>query len=185
MALTDKPKARLDTIETTDRMTLLMDYYGELLTARQLTLMQAYYHDNLSLSEIAESDEITRQAVRDVLVRSGSALEDYEAKIGFIARNDELQAIAHGIEAHLFELNELNQKRFRSKEVLDLCNKIYELLGVVKGNSTAQSADLPATAPQDAQSVDLSATAPQDAQSTDAPQDAVVTFKTEVINVET
>ena len=45
-------------------MTLLFDYYGELLTEKQKTCFDLYYNQDLSLSEIAEEAGITRQGVR-------------------------------------------------------------------------------------------------------------------------
>ena len=54
----------------TYRMTMLYDFYGELLTDRQKEFFDYYYNDDLSLSEIAENAGISRQGVRDVIVRA-------------------------------------------------------------------------------------------------------------------
>ncbi len=56
----------------------LFDAYGRLLTARQQRMVRLYYLDDLSLGEIAEQFEITRQAVFDSLKRSISELERLE-----------------------------------------------------------------------------------------------------------
>ena len=56
----------------TDRMTMLFDFYGELLTDRQKEFFDLYYNEDLSLAEIAENAGISRQGVRDVIVRGGS-----------------------------------------------------------------------------------------------------------------
>ncbi|MDR0818371.1 MAG: DNA-binding protein [Oscillospiraceae bacterium] len=125
---------RLDSIERTEQMTILMDFYGELLTDRQRYFMQAYYNENLSLAEIAEQEKITRQAVRDILVRSCALLERYEDKIRFCKRFTEMQTTLNAVEENLFALNDLNQSRFRSKEILDICNKVYEALQKAKGD---------------------------------------------------
>ena len=53
----------------TFRMTMLFDFYGELLTERQKEFYELYYDEDLSLSEIAENYGISRQGVRDVIVR--------------------------------------------------------------------------------------------------------------------
>ena len=49
---------------------MLYDFYGELLTDRQKEFFDYYYNDDLSLSEIAENAGISRQGVRDVIVRA-------------------------------------------------------------------------------------------------------------------
>ena len=49
----------------TFRMTMLFDFYGELLTERQKEFYQLYYDEDLSLAEIAENYGISRQGVRD------------------------------------------------------------------------------------------------------------------------
>ncbi len=67
------------------RMALLSDFYGELLTARQQEVFRYYYEEDLSLGEIAENLDITRQAVHDNLKRAESALENYEHKLGLLA----------------------------------------------------------------------------------------------------
>lgn len=61
-------------------MTLLFDYYGELLTEKQKTCFDLYYNQDLSLSEIAEEAGITRQGVHDTLARAESVLRNMEDK---------------------------------------------------------------------------------------------------------
>ena len=60
---------------------VLLDYYGDLLTEKQRDIMQLYYYEDLSLSEIAENENITRQAVRDNLKKGERKLFDYEEKL--------------------------------------------------------------------------------------------------------
>ena len=66
-------------------MTLLYDYYGELLTEKQRQLFDLYYDQDYSLSEIAAAAGISRQGVHDTL------LEGYERTLGCIARDARLQ----------------------------------------------------------------------------------------------
>lgn len=68
------------------QMSLLFDFYGELLTGRQRDFFDLYYNENLSLSEIAENAGISRQGVRDVIVRAAAVMQDIENKTGFIRR---------------------------------------------------------------------------------------------------
>ena len=70
----------------TYRMTMLFDFYGELLTDRQKEFFDLYYNNDLSLAEIAENAGISRQGVRDVIVRAEAILTDLEDKTGLIKR---------------------------------------------------------------------------------------------------
>lgn len=65
---------------------ILFDFYGSLLTEKQQEAIQLYYYQDLSLSEIAERLEISRQGVYDHLHRGEEALRDYEVKLGLIQR---------------------------------------------------------------------------------------------------
>ncbi len=65
---------------------LLNDYYGALLTEHQSEMIRLYYDMDLSLAEIAEQYKITRQGVREVLLRSQKKLEEYEQKLGLVAK---------------------------------------------------------------------------------------------------
>ena len=67
-------------------MTLLLDYYGDLLTQKQKTCFDLYYNQDLSLGEIAEEAGISRQGVHDSLVRAEAALLELEQKLGCVAR---------------------------------------------------------------------------------------------------
>ncbi len=65
---------------------LLLDCYGELLTERQQNIAELYYNEDFSLSEIAEMQHITRQAVRDSLRHSENILSQTEQKLGMAER---------------------------------------------------------------------------------------------------
>ena len=75
----------------TYRMTMLFDFYGELLTDRQKEFFDLYYNEDLSLSEIAENEGISRQGVRDVIVRAEAAMQEIEDKTGLIHRFLQMQ----------------------------------------------------------------------------------------------
>ena len=85
-------------------MTLLYDYYGELLTEKQRTCFDLYYNQDLSLSEIAENEGISRQGVHDSILRAENLLRNFEEKIGCVARASGLQQALQAIRSASDEL---------------------------------------------------------------------------------
>lgn len=67
-------------------MNLLYDFYGQLLTERQRNFVELYYSQDLSLGEIADDFQISRQAVYDTVKRAEQVLNDYERKMGLVAK---------------------------------------------------------------------------------------------------
>lgn len=67
-------------------ITMLYDFYGELLTDKQRSVMESYYLQDFSLHEVAEEHDITRQAVQDMLKRTEKLLKQYEEKLGLFAK---------------------------------------------------------------------------------------------------
>ena len=68
------------------KISILLDIYGKLLTEKQFKLLDDYYNNDLSLSEIAENENITRQAVRDNLKKGENNLFEYEEKLGIMKK---------------------------------------------------------------------------------------------------
>ncbi|NLO89590.1 MAG: YlxM family DNA-binding protein [Clostridia bacterium] len=73
-------------LEKTDRINVLFDIYGSLLTDKQKELIMMYYFEDLSLAEIAEELGISRQAVFFGLKRSEELLEKYEDSLGLLKK---------------------------------------------------------------------------------------------------
>ena len=69
----------------------LMDFYGPLLTENRVKLLRLYCEEDYSLSELAEEAGITRQGVHDALTRAQARLEEYERKLGLVARYRRLE----------------------------------------------------------------------------------------------
>jgi predicted DNA-binding protein YlxM (UPF0122 family) len=72
---------------------LLMDFYTGLLTGRQRDLLTLYYSDDLSLSEIAEIDGTSRQAVHSVIRRGVERLAEIEASLALVGQYRELNSL--------------------------------------------------------------------------------------------
>ncbi len=74
----------------------LFDFYGDMLTDKQRNVMELYYEEDLSLAEIAENQNITRQGVRDSIKRAESQMLEMEERLHVAAR---FRAMRDGLEA--------------------------------------------------------------------------------------
>ncbi len=81
-----------------DKLILLFDYYGDLLSESQKNYFESYYFDNLSLSEIGENYNVSRNAVSKDLKLASEKLNNYEEKLKIISRDDKLRKLASKIE---------------------------------------------------------------------------------------
>ena len=96
-----------DVIQTS----LLYDFYGSLLTDRQREVMELYYGENLSLSEIAAEFSISRQGVHDALKNAGRALQEYEQKLGLVDKFQQSREAIGDIDERIEGLMEDVQKQ--------------------------------------------------------------------------
>ena len=97
-------------MEKNIKMSILLDIYGKLLTEKQYNLLNDYYNNDFSQSEIAENEEITRQAVRDNLKKGENNLLEYEEKLKIMEKN-------------LISQNKINSAL---KDIKNLKNKISD-----------------------------------------------------------
>ncbi|HHT27819.1 MAG TPA: YlxM family DNA-binding protein [Firmicutes bacterium] len=81
-------------IEKTLRMALLFDTYGSVLTEKQREIFSLYYNDDLSLGEIADNYQVSRQAVKDTLRRSETTLNALEERLGLVERKERQRVMA-------------------------------------------------------------------------------------------
>lgn len=88
-------------LQKTNRINVLHDFYGPLLTDKQQTFIKCYFHDDYSLSEIAADFQISRQAVYEHLKRAEQVLEDYESKLRLVAKHEYLQSGIARLEAQI------------------------------------------------------------------------------------
>lgn len=80
-------------LEKTNRMNYLFDFYQALLTPKQRNYMSLYYLDDYSLGEIAEEFEVSRQAVYDNIKRTEAMLEQYEEKLALFEKFEQRQQL--------------------------------------------------------------------------------------------
>lgn len=108
-------------------MTFLFDFYGDMLTAKQRDMMELYYDNDLSLSEIAENEGITRQGVRDSIKRAESQLLDMEERLGLVKRFRTMRAQLEEIARVAQEIQELNRSASFSHEIEERADHIAAL----------------------------------------------------------
>jgi predicted DNA-binding protein YlxM (UPF0122 family) len=108
----------------TYRMTMLYDFYGELLTDRQKEFFDLYYNEDLSLAEIAENAGISRQGVRDVIVRAEATMQEVEDKTGIIKRFEAQRPHLDAIEAAAAEIRTLNYRQYEDPRLTELTDLI-------------------------------------------------------------
>ena len=114
------------------RMALLYDFYGDTLTDRQKEFYDLYYNEDLSLSEIAENYGISRQGVRDVIVRAEAALTELEDKTGIIRRFHVMQDQLKGLLADVDAIAQRNAQLYQDSEIASLTGSITAVLDKLK-----------------------------------------------------
>lgn len=110
----------------------LLDFYGEMLTKKQHDFLEYYYEEDLSLSEIAENEGITRQGVRDSIKRAEGQLFDMEKRLGLAKRFTELKKGVDEILECAEIINEYNLNHTLSREINDSVARIKTIASFLK-----------------------------------------------------
>lgn len=85
----------------------LLDVYGQFLSDKQRKITEYYYNDDLSLSEIAENEGITRQGVSDLIRRTESQLKSFEENCRYCESFLRLKELSAGIELENPKIKEI------------------------------------------------------------------------------
>ncbi len=99
------------------RIGFLLDFYGDVLSDRKRTVLDAYYNQDLSLSEIAGDVGISRQGVRELIKKAEEELRFYEERLGLAARFREAQRQAERL-LQLLREKGADDEIFRAAECL-------------------------------------------------------------------
>lgn len=76
---------------------LLFDFYGDLLSEKQKDIYRAYAYEDLSLSEMSEEFDMTRQGISETIHRATRNLLDYEKRLGLLSLHRRVRALADDI----------------------------------------------------------------------------------------
>ena len=85
-------------------ISFLLDFYGDVLTEKQMEILDLYYNEDLSLAEIAESNGLTRQGVRHVIKKAEDTLTDLESKLGLANRTSSVFTILKRVTIRTYRL---------------------------------------------------------------------------------
>ncbi|HDK3096777.1 TPA: putative DNA-binding protein [Staphylococcus aureus] len=91
---------QIDLVKTL-RMNYLFDFYQSLLTNKQRNYLELFYLEDYSLSEIADTFNVSRQAVYDNIRRTGDLVEDYEKKLELYQKFEQRREIYDEMKQHL------------------------------------------------------------------------------------
>ncbi len=109
------------------RIAYLLDFYGDVLDDHSRSIMKAYYEDDLSLSEIADGESISRQGVRHIIKKCEEELEFLETKLAlakYFSETEEAIDTLLKVEALLLESNDPKYK--------GLSHELHEAIGKIK-----------------------------------------------------
>lgn len=95
------------------RVSFLLDFYGDMLTETQREVVDAYYNEDLSLAEIAQDRDITRQGVRDAIKRAEQQLLEMEERLGLARRFQDIQKALALICDCALSIQDLNEQNGR------------------------------------------------------------------------
>lgn len=90
-------------------VSMLMDFYGQLLTEKQRVMLDLYYNQDYSLAEIAEYADITRQGVRDSVKRGEKQLSELESTLGLAKRFTDICADLEELELLIYDIKKRNE----------------------------------------------------------------------------
>lgn len=115
-------------------MCLLFDFYGEVLTEKQKELFDLYYNEDLSLAEISEHIGITRQGVRDSIVRAEHTMRDMEKKLGLVSKYGKIDLVIESMLDDVHRLRLINSNLIHNPEISKLLSRLDKNLKTIADN---------------------------------------------------
>ena len=108
-------------------ISVLLDFYGDMLTEKQREVIGFYYNEDLSLSEIGEVEGITRQGVRDSIKRGEAVLLEMEERLGLAKRFRKMQDSIERIVQCAQDIHFYNSEYGYSKKIEEKADEIIRL----------------------------------------------------------
>ena len=101
-------------------VSMLLDFYGELLTEKQAEALDLYYNQDLSLAEIAGDMDVSRQGVRAFIKQGEAHLLEFEEKLGMAKRFAEINKLVKSIEEDIKDLPDCDKARVLSEKIEEI-----------------------------------------------------------------
>ncbi len=108
-------------------VSLLLQIYGKLLTDKQYKVLKYYYNDDLSLSEIGENLNISRQAVRDLIKKGETKLFDFEKALKIMKKTQKNEETLQLVFAQISQI----KKESSDKKVEKILNEVQKELSLI------------------------------------------------------
>lgn len=105
-------------------ISMLMDFYGQLLTQKRYDTLDLYYNQDMSLSEIAEEVGISRQGVRDNIKHGERQLNEFEEKLGLAGRFSDVLKDIRSIEDIISNMTDTEEVRTIKSLIEHISNNI-------------------------------------------------------------
>jgi predicted DNA-binding protein YlxM (UPF0122 family) len=113
-------------------MSRLYDLYGGMLTEKQRELFTLYYEEDLSLAEISQNEGITRQGVRDAIVRAEETLKSCDERMGLAEKFAAMQDGARAATAAAYQIGEINRTRYFDTRIENYLKQISDAMRVLE-----------------------------------------------------
>lgn len=114
-------------------ISVLLDYYGAMLTEKQREVVDLYYNEDLSLAEIAEIAGITRQGVRDSIKRGEMTLRELDDKLDMAKKLSAVQENLEQMDEYLDKIELYNQRYCFARPISEDVAKLREITAKLKG----------------------------------------------------
>ena len=106
------------------KISILCQIYGKMLTQKQYEVISDYYNNDLSLSEIAENNHITRQAVRDIIKKGENKLFELEEKLAFMEKTLKQEKQLQAILQELSKIEDTSSDKKVAKILEHVCEEL-------------------------------------------------------------
>ena len=93
------------------KISMLCEIYGKLLTEKQLEILNDYYNNDLSLTEIAQNNNITRQAVLDNIKKGENKLFEFEEKLSFMEKTIKQEKLLQEVLTELSKIEDASSDK--------------------------------------------------------------------------
>lgn len=109
-------------------ISIFFDYYKNILTNKQADVIELYYNQDLSLSEIAEHLNISRQGVFDLIKRAEKILQECEEKFEISKKTNQNNQKLSDVKKLTENILKINENNFRNNEINSNCYDIIKCI---------------------------------------------------------